>query len=75
MPDNSEHTSTARWGGMLDLNHHLTVYCDPCGRSVEIDLARFPTDEKAVGRVVRRSQCGAKGHCIVSAAAPAYLVW
>ena len=39
-------------------------------RSVEIDLARFPTDENAVGRVFRRSQCGAKGHCIVSAPTP-----
>ncbi|GAA4180191.1 hypothetical protein GCM10023069_54480 [Shinella granuli] len=70
MSDEKGYTSTATWGGMLALNHRLTVYCDPCGRSVEIDLVRFPPDEKATGRVFRCSLCGAKGRCIVSAPTP-----
>jgi hypothetical protein len=70
MSDNENYPSTATWGGMITLKHRLTVYCEPCNRSVEIDMASFPPEESAIGRVFRCSLCGGVGRRVVSAPGP-----
>lgn len=66
MSEEKKYTSTATWGGMVAFDQRLTVYCTPCGRSVEIDMTKLPPDGNAIGRTFRCSQCGEKGRCIVS---------
>lgn len=60
--------SNNTWAGMIALNLRVTVYCDPCNRSIELDLEKMPPDGNAIGVKFRCNKCGRFGRSIVSPA-------
>ena len=58
--------SNSTWSGMLALNLHYSVHCEPCDRIVDIDMTKLPPNGKAIGATFRCSQCGRPGRSIVS---------
>ncbi len=54
------------WAGMLAMNLHYAIHCEPCDRIVDLDMTKLPPDGKAIGVTFRCSQCGKPGRSIVS---------
>lgn len=58
--------SNETWGGAIAMQLRYTVHCNPCKRIVEVDLAKMPPDDSAIGVKFRCTQCGRLGTVTVS---------
>lgn len=58
-------SSNETWAGMIALNLTYTVFCEPCERSIEIDLEAMPPDGKVIGAKFRCGHCNRVGRSIV----------
>lgn len=54
------------YGEKLAADYVLTIYCSPCGRTVEFDPTNTLETERPLGARFRCAICGERGLCIAS---------
>jgi transcription elongation factor Elf1 len=63
--------SNETWAGAIEMQLQYSVTCQPCGRSVDIEMEKMPRDGPAVGITFTCSRCGRKNIPLLSAIAAA----
>lgn len=57
--------NSGTWGGMIAMGLRVDLYCDPCGRHVELDLSTLPPEGSSIGKTFVCA-CGRRVRPIVS---------
>jgi ribosomal protein S14 len=60
-------TDNSTWAGMIAMGLRYFIFCEPCDRSVELDMTQLPPDGNALNRSWPCKVCGRLGQVVISA--------